>query len=38
MGDAFPDAKGSYTLSKPNSLLSLASCLAVPVSLGVAYG
>ena len=38
MGDASSDANGSYTLSKPNSLLSLASCLVAPVSLGVAYG
>ena len=36
--DAFVNARGSYTLSKPNSWLSLASCPAARVSLGVAYG
>ena len=38
VGEVFPDAKGSNTLSKPHSLLSLASCPAASVSLGVAYG
>ena len=38
VGDAFLNARGSYTLSKPNSWLSLASCPAALVSLGVAYG
>ena len=38
VGDAFLDARGSYTLSKPNSWLSLASCPAVLISLGVVYG
>ena len=37
VGEVFPDAKGLNTLSKPNSLLSLASCPVVSVSLGVAY-
>ena len=36
-GEAFPDAKGSNTLSGPNSLLSMVSCLAVSASLGEAY-
>ena len=38
VGDAFLDTRGSYTLSKPNSWLSLVSCPAALVSLGVAYG
>ena len=36
VGDAFLDARGSYTFSKPNSWLSLASCPVALVSLGVA--
>ena len=38
VGDGFLDARGSYTLSKPNSWLILTSCPVVPISLGVAYG
>ena len=38
VGDAFLDTRGSYTLSKPNSWLSLASYLAALISLGVTYG
>ena len=38
VGDAFLNARGSYTLSKPNSWLSLASRPAALVSLGVVYG
>ena len=38
VGDAFLDCRGSYTSSEPNSLLIRASCPAVPISFGVAYG
>ena len=38
VGDAFLDCRGSYTSSEPNSLLIMASCPAVPISFGVAYG
>ena len=38
VGNAFLDCRGSYTSSKPNSLLIRASRPAVPISFGVAYG
>ena len=37
MGKVFPDARGSNTLSKPSSLLSLLLHPAASVSLGVVY-
>ena len=36
--DAVLDAMGSYTSSKPNSLLRAASLLVASISLGMAYG
>ena len=38
VGDAFLNCRGSYTSSKPNSLLIMASRPAVPISFSVAYG
>ena len=37
VGDAFLDCRGSYTSSKPNSLLIMVSRPAVPISFGVTY-
>ena len=38
VGDAVLDCRGSYTSSKPNSLLIRGSHPAVPISFGVVYG
>ena len=38
VGDAFLNCRGSYTFSKPNSLLIMASHPAALISSSVAYG